>query len=92
MNETNQTEWQAPPIPEEIKKTDEAPKMSEASTLGNIFFSPGETFEDLRRKPRFLLASLIIVIAASLFQIAFIEKLGSERIARERIESSPMTR
>lgn len=91
MNEANQTEWQAPPIPEQIRKTDEAPKMSEASTLGNIFFSPGETFEDLRRKPRFLLASLILIFVSSLFVIAFFEKIGIERMTRERIESSAMS-
>lgn len=91
MNEANQAEWQTPPLPEEIRKIDEAPKMSEAATLSNIFFSPGETFEDLRRKPRFLLASLILILVTSIFLIAFFEKIGIERMTRERIESSAMS-
>lgn len=88
MNETDQTEWQAPPLPEEIKKTDEQPRMSEAATLGNIFFSPGETFEDLRRKPRFLLAGLLLILAFSAFNFLFINKIGFENIVRARLDSS----
>ncbi len=60
MNEQNPSEWQAPPPPEKIVDTSEPAQMSEAATLGNIFIEPGRTFEDLRRKPRFILASLVI--------------------------------
>lgn len=81
-------EWQEPPLPEEIKKTDEPAQMSEVGTLGSIFFEPGATFEDLRRKPRFILASLIMVALFAAFVVAFNSKLGFERIARERLESS----
>jgi len=91
LDQPNQTEWQAPPLPEAITKTDEVPQMSEAATLGNIFFAPGETFTDLRRKPRFILASLLVILASSIFLIGIFEKIGFERITRERIESSPMT-
>ena len=92
MNEANQSEWQAPPIPEEIRKTDEAPQMSEAATLGNIFFSPGETFEDLRRKPRFILATLIMIILTSAFSFLLVNKVGDEgirRFAEEQIAKNP---
>lgn len=96
MNEENQDlieqneseEWQAPPLPEEIENTREPAQMSEAGTLGSIFFEPGKTFEDLRRKPRFVLAGLIIVFLLTLFQFAFIERVGFERIIRERFESN----
>ncbi|MGI8786641.1 MAG: Yip1 family protein [Pyrinomonadaceae bacterium] len=88
VNEPNQTEWQAPPIPEQILKTDEQPQMSEAATLGNIFFSPGETFEDLRRKPRFILATLIMIILVTTFNFLFINKIGFEQIVRSRLESN----
>lgn len=92
MNEANQSEWQAPPIPEEIRRADEAPRMSEAATLGNIFFSPGETFDDLRRKPRFLLATLIMIILSTAFTFLFINKVGDEeirRFAEQQIAKSP---
>lgn len=81
-------EWQAPPLPEEIRKTEEQPQMSEVGTLGGIFFEPGATFEDLRRKPRFLMAGLIIIILITGFSILFIEKIGFEEISRARLEQS----
>jgi len=86
--EQNQTEWQAPPLPEEIVKTEEPAQMSEVGTLGSIFFEPGKTFEDLRRKPRFLLAGLIMILAFSAFNYLFINKIGFEQIVRSRLESS----
>ncbi len=86
MEPENHAEWEAPPPPEPIIA--DPPQMSEAATLANIFFEPGRTFEDLKRKPRFIIAGLIILIATSIFQIAFVQKVGFERIIRERIESS----
>ena len=81
-------EWQTPPIPEQILKTDEEPQMSEVGTLGGIFFEPGKTFEDLRRKPRFILASLIMIVLITLFNFLFINKIGFEQMIRARIESN----
>lgn len=86
--EQNEPEWEAPPLPEEIEDVKEPAQMSEVATLGNIFFEPGNTFEDLRRKPRFIMAALISIVVISLFQIAFVQKVGFERIMRERLESS----
>lgn len=91
MEEQNSSEWIEPPPPIEIKKIEEPAQMSEAATLGNIFFEPGNTFEDLRRKPRFILAGLIIIIAVSLFQFLFIQKVGFEKLVRARIESNSRT-
>lgn len=91
MQEPNSSEWTAPPPPNETNKTQEPPKMSEVATLGNIFFEPGNTFEDLRRKPRFIMAGLIIIFAVSLFQALFIQKVGFENLVRSRIEASPQT-
>lgn len=87
MEEPNSAEWQAPPPPEKIDPP-EAAQMSEAATLGNIFLEPGATFEDLRRKPRFLIAGLIIIVAISAFNFLFIQKVGYERLVRARIESN----
>lgn len=89
MQNPNSSEWNAPP--NEIKKIEEPPRMSEVATLGNIFFEPGNTFEDLRRKPRFILAALIIIIGATAFQFMLNKKVGLENIVRARIESSSFT-
>jgi hypothetical protein len=92
FNEPSQTDWQAPPLPEQILKEDEQPQMSEAATLGNIFVSPGETFTDLRRKPRFLLALLLMMIVTTAFQFLFVSKMGDERMRSavlEQMEKNP---
>lgn len=86
--EENAPEWQAPPPPDNSLIEEETPQMTEVETLGNIFFEPGRTFEDLRRKPRFLLAGLIIILAATTFNILFIQKIGFENIMRARLESN----
>ncbi len=91
MTEQENPEWQPPPPPEKVQAA-EAPQMSEAASLGNIFVEPGRTFEDMRRKPRFLLAGLITIAVISLFQITFVEKVGLEEIVRARIESSKRAR
>ncbi len=92
MEENNVNEWQEPPLPEEIKKIENPAQMSEVETLGNIFFEPGRTFEDLRRKPRFILALLITVIITSGYIIAFQQRMGDERYRQfitEQIEKNP---
>ncbi len=86
MEEPN-TEWQEPPPPELIKP-EEAAQMSEVSTLGNIFFDPGATFDDLRRKPRFVLAMIFMILAFSLFQVAFVEKIGLKKIVTARFDAN----
>ena len=91
MEENNVNEWQEPPPPEDIKQIENPPQMSEVETLGNIFIEPGRTFEDMRRKPRFLIAGIIIIIVTSIFQALFIQKVGYENIVRARIESSSQT-
>lgn len=81
-------EWQAPPPPIDNTPAVETPQMSEVGTLGSIFFEPGATFEDLRRKPRFAMAMVICIVVFMMFSFAFVSKVGYERIARERLESS----
>ncbi len=95
FTDQNKNEWQAPPLPEHIARTeDEPPRMSEASTLGNIFFSPSETFEDLRRKPRFVLALLLMIAALTAYQFLFMQKMGEDRMRSsiaEQLDKSSWT-
>ena len=86
--EQNEAEWQSPPLPEDIINAEEPAQMSEIGMLGSIFFEPGATFEDLRRKPRFLIAGFLCILLISLFQMAFIQKLGFENIVKARLESN----
>lgn len=75
MQEQNSAEWQAPLPPEKIEASEPA-QMSEAATLGNIFFEPGRTFEDLRRKPRFIFALILIALLVTAYSLGLQYKIG----------------
>lgn len=77
-----------PPVPV-AASADDAASMSTAETLSNIFFEPGRTFESLRRRPRFLVAALIMIALATAFTILLFQKMDFERFMREQIEKSP---
>ncbi|GAC1446522.1 MAG: hypothetical protein NVSMB56_06000 [Pyrinomonadaceae bacterium] len=65
--------------------------QSTPQTLTNIFFEPGRTFESLRERPRFLVATLILTLLITAFNFVFIQRIGYENIVRARIESSSRT-
>ncbi len=65
--------------------------MSTAETLGNIFFDPGATFESLRKKPRFLVVALIMVVMFVGFSVLLFQKVNFEEFMRQQIEKSPPT-
>jgi len=91
MENQESAEWQAPPPPEKIAPI-EQPQMSEVATLGNIFFEPGRTFEDLRRKPRFILALVVIALLSTMYTFGLYYKVGDAGIRQfitEQIEKSP---
>ena len=92
MEEPNKAEWQAPPPPEGPADEPEQPEMSEAGTVFNIFLEPGRTFEDLRRKPRFIIAGLIIILLVTAFTFVFSAKIGPEGMKRfiaQQIDKNP---
>lgn len=87
LNPGNPTEWQAPPPPiDMLAPQEEPPRMSEAATLGNIFVSPGETFEDLRRKPRFIMAILLTILIITAYQFLFVQRMGEDRMKSFMVE------
>jgi hypothetical protein len=59
---------------------DETPRMSTPATLGNIFVSPTEVFQNLRRHPRWLVAVLIASLLSTIFTNLFINRLTPERV------------
>ena len=68
---------------------DDAPGMTTPQTLANIFFEPGRTFESLRRRPRFLVAALVMAVLSTVFTVALFEKVGYEKFMREQLENNP---
>lgn len=72
----------------------ESPQMSEVSTLASIFFEPGAVFEDLRRRPRFLIAGLITVLLITAYSFGLSYKIGEAGMRSyiaAQIEKSPQT-
>ncbi len=70
------------------------PQMSEISTVTNIFFEPGRVFEDLRRKPRFIVGALIIALFVTAYGFGLYYKVGEvgmRRFITEQIDKSPQT-
>lgn len=83
---------------EEVREKDVAysdpPQMSEISTVANIFFEPGRVFEDLKRKPRFIIGGIIIALLVTAYTFGLTSKIGEAGIRRavlEQIEKSPQT-
>ncbi len=94
LDEQNESEWQAPPPSEKIVQEKELPRMSELATLGNIFIEPGAVFEDMRRKPRFIMATVIICILATAFTFALQQRIGEDRYEgffKQQVEKSSQT-
>lgn len=92
MTEDNQG-WQEPPLPvvPQVEEK-EVPQMSLIQTLTDIFFSPGEVFEDLRRKPfpRLIYPLILCAVLIAAFTFSLNQKLGPERIIKEQLKSKWM--
>ncbi len=63
-------------------------RMSTPSTLANMFFSPTEVFQNLRRHPRWLVALLIMSILSTTFANLFLYRLTPERVANYAIDKT----
>ena len=85
MENQETPEWQTPPPPPaEVPK--EQPERSEVGTLVNIFFEPGRTFEDLRRKPRFIMATIIVALLVTAWNFGLYYKFGEKAVRQVVVE------
>jgi len=66
----------------------EAPALSFPERLLGVFISPGETFEDVARKPDFWAPLITLVLAAVAVTETMLWKIGMERIVRKQLEQS----
>jgi hypothetical protein len=87
----DESEVLQPVPPKKADIIEEPPQMSEVGMIGNVFFEPGSVFDDQRRKARFIIGGFLIVLAISVFQIAFVERYDLRKIVEARIESSSRT-
>jgi len=66
----------------------ETPVLSFPERLLGVFISPGETFEDVARKPGFWAPLIAIVIGSVAVVETMLWKIGAERLTRMGIEQS----
>ena len=90
MSDPNQ-QWQPPPPPPgpPVPGPDPGPDMSTAQTLTGIFFEPGRTFEALRKRPRFLIAALILMLLTAGVTVLVYQRIDMGQYIRDKMERSP---
>ncbi|HZH31178.1 MAG TPA: YIP1 family protein [Pyrinomonadaceae bacterium] len=67
---------------------DEQPPMSEAEKIGAIFYEPARVFQELRLRPRWGTAFLIIALSVAVYQLAYTQRIGAETIALAAIDKT----
>ncbi|MBZ5632734.1 MAG: YIP1 family protein [Acidobacteriia bacterium] len=78
-----------PPAPPPLSTQPEQPQMNEGARLIGVFFSPGKTFADIARKPRWWIPVIISAILATVYLNAFTQRVGWESVIRPAIERLP---
>lgn len=63
-------------------------RMSTPNTLLNIFLSPSEVFQNLRRHPRWLVAVIIMTVLTGLYANLFLYRMTPERVANYTIDKT----
>jgi hypothetical protein len=82
------SEFQPPPPPLPPAPAAPTVEMSTASTLTGIFFEPGRVFEALRSRPRFLVASLVLLILTIGVTAAVYKRVDMDQYVRDKMERS----
>lgn len=66
--------------PEAKPAPSDPPQMSEIATIFNVFIEPGRTFEDLKRKPRFIIGMIIIALLVGAYGFGLYYKVGDKAV------------
>jgi Yip1 domain len=67
---------------------EQQPSMSFFSRVIGVFLSPGETFDDIARKPDILAPLIVGILGTIAFSEVMLAKIGMERIIRTQLEQS----
>lgn len=57
--------------------------------LFGVLFSPGKTFEDIVRKPTWVLPSAVLVILSLIASVIFVQRVDWHEVISQQIEKSP---
>jgi hypothetical protein len=78
--------------PENLPDTAPEPAgMSALSRLTGVIFEPTKTFEDIARRPTFLVPLALVIVFGIAFMVAYTQRVGWEKTVRESIESNSQT-
>ncbi|HEX8128138.1 MAG TPA: YIP1 family protein [Pyrinomonadaceae bacterium] len=75
-------------IPRVAAGADEQPPMSEADKITSVFYEPARVFQELRLRPYWGTAFLIIALSVAVYQLAFTQRLGAEAMALAAIDKT----
>ena len=72
------------PVPEPEEKG-----ISDAGRIAGILFEPGKTFEDIGRRPSWVLPLVLVIVVALTMLALFAQRVGWERMIRHQYETNP---
>lgn len=87
-----------PPLPSQVRPPPvQAPvspeiEMSTAATVSHVFFEPGRVFDALKSKPRFLAASLILLVLSIGVTAILYKRIDMKQYMRKQMEKSQTNR
>ena len=62
--------------------------MGAFARITGVFFEPGKTFQDIGRRPTFLVPLLLIIVGTIAFTVAMGQHIGWQQIVRQSMENS----
>jgi len=66
----------------------EPESLGALSRLTGVIFEPKKTFEDIARKPTFLVPMILVIVFALGFLTVFSQRVGWEKVIRDRMDAS----
>ncbi|MEP7337760.1 MAG: YIP1 family protein [Acidobacteriota bacterium] len=72
--------------PQSEAPTDAPKPQNHFSRLSGVFFSPGETFQEIGRAPRLLIPMLLLAILAGVTNFLIVHRIGYENVVRKEME------
>src|SRR5262249_45255322 len=67
---------------------DQPKGMGEVARFAGVFFEPGKTFEDIGRRPTFILPLVLGILVGLIFVNLVGQRIGWDRVVRQQVESS----
>ncbi|HZG54806.1 MAG TPA: YIP1 family protein [Pyrinomonadaceae bacterium] len=68
-------------IRRESAAPDDAPPMSESEKITAVFYEPARVFQELRARPHWGTAFLIIALSVAVYQFAYTQRIGADTVA-----------